>query len=605
VSAYFDQTHIQQILQAVNIVDVVSSYVALKPKGKETVGLCPFHDDKRPSLNVNAGKQIFKCFACGAGGDVIKFMMLREKLTFSESVRLLAERAGIKLPQRRKEAGPKVDRNELEKVNRWAGGYYRTLYESEEGIRARKYLFDREISEESARRFGLGWAGGGWDNLVKAAQKDNQPLDHLIQLGLVIEKEQGGYYDRFRERLIFPVIDAMGRVIAFGGRTLGDDAAKYINSPESVLFDKSRALYGIQAAKDAIAKERTAVVVEGYTDCLMAHQQGLNNVVATLGTALTTEHARILSRYADRIVLVFDSDAAGQKAADRAIEIFFAQQIEVRLVSLPKGKDPCDYLLESGKESFLRLLEGATEALEYKWQATLRRLEQADTVNGRKRAVEEFLQLLAQAFRGGGMEAIGRGLVLNQVAKLVEQPSEQVHKRMVQLARRLGGQTGSGRGQPMEGQLHLAPDSYTNSVRQILEVLLNRPEMFETVEEVIPDPKEITDPILGPIAEHVWEYCRQGGRGSLAEIMAGIESTELSRIVTDMALAGEKRGNYEQDITAALADIGRVRLGRERQELREQASSVAEEYGEAAQTALLLDIQSKIREDGKKFPRFR
>jgi len=423
VKAYFNDAHIQQILQALDIVDVVGNYVALKPKGKEMVGLCPFHDDKRPSMNVSAAKQIFKCFACGAGGDVIKFMMLRERMTFPEAVRLLAERAGVKLPEREETTGPQVDRNQLEAVNRWAARYFRSRFEHEtEGAIARKYVQERQITDETARRFGIGFAPESWDSLVQAVQAEGLRGADFEELGLFCKKEDGGYYDRFRNRLIFPVLDAMGRVIAFGGRTLGEDTAKYLNSPESVLFNKSGALYGIHAAKDAIVRERTAVVVEGYTDCLMAHQYGVDNVIATLGTSLTTEHARLLSRYAERIVLVYDADAAGQKASDRAIEIFFRQQIEVRLATLPKGMDPCDFLLAKGADAFAELLSGATEALEYRWQLMSDQLEGEDTVHGRKRAVEEFILLVARACEQGNMDMMAEGLQLNNVAKLVEKP---------------------------------------------------------------------------------------------------------------------------------------------------------------------------------------
>jgi len=604
VSAFFDQTHIQQILHTINLVDIVSTYVSLKPKGKEMVGLCPFHEDSRPSLNVNPSKQIFKCFACGAGGDVFKFMMLREKLSFPEAVVFLAEKAGIKLPERQREPREGVGRNELEQVNRRVGRLFRDWYAGEGGERARKYIENRGISEETAERFGLGWAPAEWDSLSKTAQKESIPFDHLVKLGLLIQKEQGGYYDRFRERVIFPVIDAMGRVIGFGGRTLGDDPAKYLNSPESVLFDKSRALYGIQAAKDHIVKERKAIVVEGYTDCIMAHQFGLTNVVATLGTALTSEHAQALSRYADQIVLVFDSDMAGAKAADRAIEIFFGQHIEVKLVSLPKGMDPCDYLLEYGRDSLAELVGQATEALEYKWQRMLHRLEGEDSVNGRKRAVEEFLNLAAQAFSRGGLDAISRGFVLNKVAKLVGQPADEVYKRLGQLERRLGGRAASGRPQSLK-QRAAVTDSYTSSIRQMLEILLNRSDLFELAKGALPADWKVEDPILRPIAERIWEYGAQGGRGGCVEIIAMVESTELSKIMTDMALEGEQRGNFEQSLADALSNIQLILADRDRQEIREHIATSEEKYGAAAQTAMLKDIQSKLREDKRRYPMVR
>jgi DNA primase len=597
VTAYFNEAHIQQIQQALDIVDVVGNYVALKPKGKEMVGLCPFHDDKRPSMNVSAAKQIFKCFACGAGGDVIKFMMLREKLTFPEAVRILADRAGVNLPERQEQPGPQVDRNQLETVNRWSARYFRSLFEHEtEGQIARKYLQERKITDDTARRFGLGWAPDCWDGLVQAVQAEGLRVTDFEQLGLFCKNEHGGCYDRFRNRLMFPVLDAMGRVIAFGGRTLGDDPAKYMNSQESALFDKSGALYGIHAAKDAIIKQRTAVVVEGYTDCLMAHQYGVENVVATLGTSLTAEHARMLSRYANRIVLVYDADAAGQKAADRAIEIFFRRQIEVRLVTLPKGMDPCDFLLANGAEAFTEMLAGATDALEYRWQIMSEQLEGEDSVHGRKQAVEEFILLVARACDQGNMDKMAEGLQLNNVAKLVEQPLHVVLDRVRKLQRRFRGQAATSGEQPgvrAMPETVLAGDSFVNTQREVLEVLLNKPHLFTVAREALPEPTDFADEIHQRIAQQIWQAYERNPDYTLGELMAGCTSPELCRMITDMADRGEKRGNYEATLEYAFKRIRMIQHEQAASELSEQAITAGEKYGNEAETALLYDVQAR------------
>jgi len=600
VTTYFDETHIQQILQAIDLAEVVARYVALKPKGKELVGLCPFHNDKRPSLNVSPGKQIFKCFSCGAGGDVIKFLMLREKLSFPEAVKVLADKAGINLPSRKsKHTATSVDRNKLEASNKWAAQYFQSNYKDKSiGQQARDYVQQRGISPETAQRFGLGWAPASWDNLVKAARGTSQNMAVLVQLGLLVEKEDGGFYDRFRERLIFPVYDALGRVIAFGGRTLGDDSAKYLNSPESELFNKSRAIYGLHVAKDAIVREKRAIVVEGYTDCLMAQQDGLENVVATLGTALTNEHARMLSRYTDQIVLVYDSDEAGQKAADRAIDIFFANQVEVRLVTLPEGEDPCDFIRSRGRQEFTRLVENATDALEYLWQITTKRLAEEDTILGRKRAAEEFLTRIGRAFVYGNIDEISRGFLINKVAKLVGIASEEVHKRLNLLQRRMGPR--QGRQAQRKDEIQLLPGR-ARTQKEILEVLLNRPDLFPQVQAVIEDANEFTDPILNPIAQRLWSYCSRGGIGPLSEILAGCESTEMCNIMTDMADRAQTRGNFEQTMEGALEKLRHLERQQSIKELREQVSTVGEKYGSQAQAAVLLEYQArKLRAKGQK-----
>ena len=410
-------------------------------------------------------------------------------------------------------------------------------------------------------------------------------------------KDGGGYYDRFRERLIFPVIDALGRVIGFGGRTLGEDPAKYLNSPESVLFDKGRSLYGIHRAKDAIIKQKTAVVVEGYTDCLMAHQCGVDNVVATLGTALTEGHAQALARYADKIVLIFDSDEAGEKAADRAIDIFFTQKIEVRLATLPKGMDPCDFLLDEGKKAFAELIAGATEALAYKWELTQRRLGESDTVEARRQAVDQFLLVVANAAAQGQMDAIGLGFVENHVAKLIGRSAEQVHEELRRLWHRQRGRRSDKGGRSTAQREAATVDSYRMAQREVLEVLLNRPDLFEMVSRLVTGPEVFAGVINQAIARRIWDYCTAGGQGPLNEITGTCEDPELCDIMTDFAARGEQRGNYEDTLQGALANL-RHRHGEEdRQGVREMVLKAQQEYGEEAEAALLHEFQAKWQPD--------
>jgi DNA primase len=494
------------------------------------------------------------------------------------------------------EATDGLDRNQLELINRWAAQYFRKCYDDPViGQRAREYVASRGIEIDTARRFGLGWARENWDDMTIAAQKSGQNINGLTQVGLLVQKEQGGCYDRFRERLMFPVIDALGRVIAFGGRTLGDDPAKYLNSPESVIFIKSRALYGLHAAKDAIVKERLAVIVEGYTDCIMAHQYGVKNVVATLGTALTADHVRVLSRYADRIVLVFDSDEAGQKASDRAVEIFLAQNVELRLATIPEGKDPCDFLLLRGRDAFQELIDKATDAIEYKWKTTKERVTQSDTINGRKRAVEDFMTLIARTSAQGNMDSISRGFLVNHIAKLVEMPSEEVHQRINQLQKRLPQ-----RNQLNQAEARTEEDARSRSYREILEVLLNRPELFEVVKQVIVSPDDLSHPDLLPIAQRVWRYCSGGGRGTLGEILAGCESVTLCKIMTDMAEQGAVRGNFESTLAGALRNWRRIQNEEARREVKELVLSASKKYGDDTEAAMLMDYQSKCEPDPRR-----
>ena len=344
-----------QIREATDIVELVGEHVALKSAGSNHKGLCPFHNEKTPSFHVSPSKQIFKCFGCGAGGDVFKFVQLREGVSFPEARTILGERAGIRLDAQRPTSGDGPDRRQLARANNWAAEYFRRqLTGATTGKLAGQYLQQRQITPETADRFGLGYAEDSWDGLLSTAAGQSIPVSLLLAAGLVRARgEGGGHYDAFRHRLMFPIRDLSDRVIGFGGRALGDDPAKYINSAETALFEKGQNLYGLDQARQAIAEQGHAVLVEGYTDCLMAHQHGLQHVVATLGTALTERQVQLLRRFAERVTVVFDSDEAGQRAADRAIELFLTQQLAVRLARVPEGDHYCIKRILDGKRKLI------------------------------------------------------------------------------------------------------------------------------------------------------------------------------------------------------------------------------------------------------------
>ncbi len=599
MTTYFEEQHIGQILQATNIVDLIGTYLALKPQGKDLVGLCPFHNDRRPSMSVSPAKQIFKCFACGAGGDAIKFIMLKEKMTFPEAVKYLAERVHIQLPERQRQSSdkPQLDKNKLEEINRWAAKYFRSHYENEKnGSIARDYVQTRGITENISRKFGLGWAPGGWDNLLNAAKKDQVSLEALAQLGLLIEKDTGGYYDRFRERLIFPVLDGLKRVIAFGGRTLANDPAKYLNSPESALFDKSSSLYGLHAAKEEIVKSKTAIIVEGYTDCMMAHQQGVYNVVATLGTAMTKEHARMLGRYADRIILMFDSDQAGIKAGDRAIELFFGLQVEIELISLPDGQDPCDFLLANGKESFEAELQKAQNAIDYKWNNLLSEFERADAINGRTLAIDQFLKIIKQMATEGNLDPIKEGLVINKVAGLVKQPAETIHKRMARLkSAQSFEKVNNDNARNKISFVNL--DAVSKCYLYILEVLLNCPDLYFMVIERIGAITEVEHPVLKQVATRIAQCCESTKEPNIGTILGGCESTQLCNVITDMALSGENRGNYENTLEGAFAALENFKAKQERNNLKDMITNSAKTFDRDTLDVMLADLQARLIKD--------
>lgn len=426
------QTITRQIRDSIDIVDLISDHVSLRRRGQSFIGLCPFHQEKTPSFTVNPSRQTFKCFGCGQGGDVFSFVQLREKVEFLEARRILAARAGIELQDRSDSSGRGgYGKSKLFEANEWAQEQFRKWFRDPGlGKEARAYVEHRQITPELTERFGLGFAPASWDALQRMCGAVGMSLELLLAAGLVRPRDGGGYRDTFYNRLMFPISDPSGRLVGFGGRTLGDDRAKYLNTPETAAFEKGRNLYGLNLARDAIAKRGRVIVVEGYTDCMMAHQFGVSETVATLGTALTVDHVRLLRRYTDNAYLVFDSDEAGGRAADRGLEVFLTQQLDVKLVQVPEGKDPCDFLLARGAEAFEGLLNGARSALEFKWRTVQQRYSDAGSGPAKRAAIEEFLQVVATSAVFGAVDPIQRGLVINQLAKLLAIEPDELHRHL-------------------------------------------------------------------------------------------------------------------------------------------------------------------------------
>lgn len=356
---------IENIRESNDIVDVISEYVALNKKGKSYVGLCPFHKEKTPSFSVSQDKQIFHCFGCGEGGNVITFMMKYHNIDFIEAVRRLADRANIIIPENNggfdKE---KMDlKKKLFKVTREAAAYfYRNLRSNHEGL---AYLNKRGIGPDIIRKFGLGFANQGWNDLIDYLKTKGYDEQTVEKAGLVIKKDGGGYYDRFRNRVMFPIFDVRNRIIGFGGRVLDDSKPKYLNSPETLIFNKGFNLYGLNlAAKQQSG--RKMIIVEGYMDAIALHQFGINNAVASLGTALTKEQARLLKRYCDEVIICYDADTAGQAATLRGLDILSAAGCKVKILNIPKGKDPDEYVRAEGPDAFRRCYDNAEPLIDYK-----------------------------------------------------------------------------------------------------------------------------------------------------------------------------------------------------------------------------------------------
>ena len=396
-TGYVPQEILDEIVARCDIVSVVNEYVPLKRKGSNYQGLCPFHNEKTPSFSVSPGKQIFHCFGCGKGGNVFRFIMDIEGVSFLEAVERLAKRANVTLPEKEMTAAQRAkleQRKRYLKINNFAARYYqKILLETEAGRPYREYLQKRQIDEEIIQKFQLGATPSGWDNLYQNLKKRGVTTQEMLDLGLIsASRREGQYIDRFRNRLMFPIGNEKGEIIAFGGRIIDKDSSpqKYLNSPDTPLFHKSRNLYGLHLARNSIRNQDMAIIVEGYMDVISCHQHGITNAVAPLGTAFTPEQGRLLMRSTYQIGISFDGDAAGIKATMRCLDILSDLGATARVIQIPDQADPDEFLKKYGKEAFLQLIEDSQELVMYKI-ARYMETTNTDSIRGKMKVVEQLL----------------------------------------------------------------------------------------------------------------------------------------------------------------------------------------------------------------------
>ncbi len=427
---------LETIRARVDIVELIGSYLPLKRAGSTYKALCPFHNEKTPSFTVNAQRQIFHCFGCGAGGDVFSFIMQREGMDFAGAATLLARQAGVEIEEEPEEPGG-ISKNVLFNLNEAAAAFYRrALLESATAAPARAYLAERGLSPEIVESFQIGYAPNRWDAVLRGAQKKGWTPEQLEAAGLVLQsskpQSRNRFYDRFRDRLMFPIADEQGRIAGFSGRSLKPDekSAKYINTPETALFRKSRILYGLHRARRSIADGREALICEGQIDVLRCHQEGLATAVACQGTAFTEEHARILRRYADGICLAFDSDKAGQEAAVRAARVFFQAGLAVRVADLPEGEDADSYIRKQGLSAFRERLQQAKTAIAFQFDL-LSRIDNKNDQAGRSRITRSLLETALPA-----PEGVQRDTLVHEIAYQMNLDESMLKSRLNALARR-------------------------------------------------------------------------------------------------------------------------------------------------------------------------
>ena len=620
------------VLEAVDIVKLVGESVKLKKAGRRYVGLCPFHSEKSPSFGVDSQKQFYYCFGCKKGGNAIDFVIERDRLEFKDAIQALADWAGVELPRFERNPEQADRRRQMQDAHAAAADVYRKLLRSPEGKAALDYLTGRGFNDETIKAFGLGFAPDAWDTLAQHGLARKFPTDVLAEGGLVKANDKGGHYDTFRGRVIFPIRDEQGRTIAFGGRILpgSDNPAKYLNSPETPLFSKSRVLFGLDLAKKRIVETRTAVVFEGYADAAMAHQFGVTNAVAVLGTALTADHAATLRRLCDKIVLLFDADAAGGMAAKRSVELLLREPVEVAVAELPAGTDPDEFLQQHGREAFQAKIDAASDALTYSWKQTLRRFDGAG-VSGRAEALGEFLTLLEEARASAGTVDSGKwGAILARVEKNTGIKAAELNERLsrgqtsqtprtFQPARRRSNwqqddngkwrKTGPDYAGPRRSELPSPEQAETGDTRaeaQLLGAMFNDPHLWHHVQAHV-GPEDFADRRYKWLADRFWDHLRNEGEPAdlsdwLDAAVIGLEhrpesATRAKGLCIQLAADAERLGEARRVAAEATRFFLRRRGVRQVGDLMAQARMGTGEQTDEAE--VLRQLEDRIRKEGR------
>jgi DNA primase len=521
-----DET-VLEVKRSVDITEIVSGYIPLKRAGASYKALCPFHDEKTPSFIVTPQRQTFKCFGCGKGGDAISFVMAHENVDYPEAIRILAEKSGI--PVKYKEGGKDgIGRDDLYRVLEWAQEAFRALLlKAPEAETARKFLARRGVSDETSDLYKLGFSMDSWDYLLQRGRKAGFDDKTLAAAGLAIEREgRGGYYDRFRGRVVFPIHDPRGRTIGFGARTLKDEQPKFLNSPETAVFSKGRGFYGLHLSKEEIEKTRTVYIVEGYLDVVVPFQAGVKGLVATLGTALTREHLKILRRYADKVVLVFDSDAAGQKASERGLDLLLSENVDIFVASLPEGMDPDDVVIQHGPDKLRECLQNPREIFGFLMDALSAR-HGTSTPAAIGRIVEEMIERINQI-----PDPVKQEILVQQLAAKFGIEERTLRGR---LARKRENEPA-----PEEAPqaLPAAPVSPTieRAARELLACALADKAVAATIRAEVP-PERYPGAILRKIAQTAYDLYDKAGeinRGDLVALLQDAAAMEVAAGIVDL-----------------------------------------------------------------------
>ena len=550
---YYSDELIEEVRSRNDIVDVIGSYVRLKKKGSTYFGLCPFHNEKTGSFSVSPNKQIYYCFGCGAGGNVFTFLMQYENFTFGEAMQSLADRVGIELPQQEMTSAQRREadrRTRLLEINKEAAKYFYTLLRSPRGQKAYQYFKKRELSDETMQKFGLGYSDQYSDDLYRYLRKKGYDDDILKDSGLITIDEVRGGHDKFWNRAMFPIMDVHNRVIGFGGRVMGDGEPKYLNSPETRIFDKSRNLYGLNIARTT--RKNQLLLCEGYMDVIALHQAGFDSAVASLGTSLTEEQARLLSRYTKNVIICYDADNAGQNAAQRAIDILGRAGLSVRVLRIPGAKDPDEFIKEHGAEAFRKLIERSENHIMYRLQniqdkydltqddqRVLFLKEAAREVASLENAVEREVYT-ARAAKTAGVTAQAFSIEVKNETEKRRRFEKKRYQREVRAA--------ADAAQPKDRSLHYDNIRSARAEEGLLGLIFADSSLIPELRELI-TPAEFSSPLLGKLYARACRLFDEGHQVAATALEQEMTSGEMDHLamVLRKPVPGEKRSQAMRD----------------------------------------------------------
>ncbi len=524
---YYSEELIEEVRARNDIVSVISEYVKLQKKGSSYFGLCPFHNEKSPSFSVSPDKQMYYCFGCGAGGNVFTFIQEYENYSFPEALKMLADRAGIPLPEKeysREEKKEQDLRTQILSVNKMAAKYFYYQLRTENGRQAMDYLKNRRLSDETIKGFGLGYSNKYSNDLYLYLKKQGISDELLRESGLMNVDEKRGMYDKFWNRVIFPIMDVNNRVIGFGGRVMGDGKPKYLNSPETKVFDKSRNLYGLNLARTS--RKKNLLLCEGYMDVISMHQAGFQNAVASLGTALTTQHAGLLKRYTDEVILTYDSDEAGTKAALRAIPILQAAGISARVLHLQPYKDPDEFVKALGAEAFEERINEAENSFLFEISVLERQYDLKDPEGRTKFYLQTARKLMEFD------QELERESYIQAVAEKYQIGFESLRKMVNREAMKGVPRRGREREEIRPAKKAERPDGMKISQRLLLTWLIEKKGLYEKIRAYI-TPEDFTDPLYREVAQKLFEQLKEG-QINPARILNAYEDPEQQREAAEL-----------------------------------------------------------------------